>query len=282
MTDDQSPALRSIVHPTDFSVGSELAFDHALRIALSSKGHLHLLHVGHDELEPTDWLSFPGVRRTLSNWGLLPEGSPRDAVAAKLGVYVSKIAIIDRGATRGILRYLGDHPSDLIVLATHGRQGLPRWLQGSVAEPVARQTTAWTLCIRHGARGFVLPDTGEVQLRHVLVPVDHEPSPGLALDAVCKLTAVLGAGDAALHLLHVGEPGDMPAAVPQSGQARIERFSRRGEVVAEILAAAAELEVDLIAMASAGRTGFLDEIRGSTTERVLRDAPCPVLIVPVV
>ncbi len=84
---------------------------------------------------------------------------------------------------RGILRYLGDHPSDLIVLATHGRQGLPRWLQGSVAEPVARQSTAWTLCIRHGARGFVLPDTGEVRLRHVLVPVDHEPHAGAGMEA---------------------------------------------------------------------------------------------------
>lgn len=281
MTDGQSRALRSIVHPTDFSVASELAFDHALRIALSCKARLHLLHVGHDELEPTDWLAFPGVRRTLSGWGLLPEGSPRDAVAGKLGVYVSKIAIIDRGAVRGILRYLGDHPSDLIVLATHGRHGPPRWLQGSVAEPVARQSSAWTLCIRNGARGFVLPDTGEVRLRHVLVPVDHEPSPGLALDAVCKLAALLGAGDVALHLLHVGEAGDMPAAVPRAGQARIERISRRGEVVAEILAVAAELQVDLIAMASAGRRGFLDEIRGSTTERVLREAPCPVLIVPV-
>jgi nucleotide-binding universal stress UspA family protein len=210
----------------------------------------------------------------------LPEDSPREAIAGKLGVHVSKIAMVDRGAVRGILRFLADHPSDLIVLATHGRQGPPRWLRGSVAEPVARQSPAWTLCIRHGARGFVLPDTGEVRLRHVLVPVDHEPSPGLALDAVCKLAALLGAGDAVLHLLHVGEAGDMPA-VAQPAHGRIERIDRRGEVVVEILAAAAELEVDLIAMASAGRRGFLDVIRGSTTERVLRDTPCPVLIVPV-
>jgi nucleotide-binding universal stress UspA family protein len=281
MTDGHAAALRAIAHPTDFSVASERAFDHALRIALSCKARLDLLHVGHEEPEPTDWLAFPGVRRTLSGWGLLPEGSPRDAVAAKLGVYVSKIAIVDRGAVRGILRYLGDHPSDLIVLATHGRQGLPRWLQGSVAEPVARQSSAWTLCVRRGARGFVLPDTGRVRLRHVLVPVDHQPSPGLALDAVLRLATLLGAADAVLHLVHVGEAGHMPAAVPQAGQARIERICRSGEVVAEILAVAAELEVDLIAMASAGRRGFLDEIRGSTTERVLRDAPCPVLLVPV-
>ncbi len=85
MTDDPPPPLRSIVHPTDFSVASELAFDHALRIALSCKARLHLLHVGHDEPEPTDWLGFPGVRRTLSGWGLLPEGSPREASPASSG-----------------------------------------------------------------------------------------------------------------------------------------------------------------------------------------------------
>jgi len=279
MTEIRSPKLHSIVHPTDFSVGSELAFDHALRIALSCQARLHLLHVGHDGFESTDWTGFPSVRRTLTSWGLLPEGSSRDAVAGQLGVYVSKIEIVDRGAVRGILRYLNDHPSDLIVLATHGRHGPPRWLHGSVAEPVARETTAWTLCIRHGVRGFVLPDSGQVQLRHVLVPVDREPSPGVAVDAACRLVTTLGVGDAVIHLLHVGEAGDMPS-VTAPDHARIERISRHGDVVAEILAAAAELQVDLIAMTSAGRRGFLDEIRGSTAERVLRDAPCPVLVVP--
>jgi nucleotide-binding universal stress UspA family protein len=270
----------SIVHPTDFSVSSELAFAHALRIALSGKAQLHLLHVGHHEPEPDDWMAFPGVRRTLVDWGLLPEGSPREAVAEQLGVYVSKVEMIDRGAVRGILRYLEQNPTDLIVLATHGRQGLPRWLQGSIAEPVARQASAKTLCIREGARGFVEPGSGDVAIRHVLVPVDHEPRPGLAIQAAWQLASLLGAGDAVFHLLYVGEADDMPALAGELGPAQLERLARRGDVVDEIVTAAAELQADLIAMASAGRRGFLDEIRGSTTERVLRDAPCPVLVVP--
>jgi nucleotide-binding universal stress UspA family protein len=281
MTDSPLPRMRSIMHPTDFSVASGLAFDHALRIALSGKTKLHLLHVGHGDPELADWTAFPGVRRTLSAWGLLPEGSPREAVAKELGIYVSKIEMVDRGAVRGILRYLEQHPTDLIVLATHGRHGLPRWLQGSIAEPVAREAPASTLCIRHGARGFVLPDTGEVRLRHVLVPVDHKPRPAPAVEAASQLAAMLGANDVTFHLLHIGDAGDMPAVVAPSGSPRIERIARRGAVVAEILAAANELQVDLIVMASAGRQGFLDEVRGSTTERVLRDAPCPVLVVPV-
>lgn len=282
MTKSAWQPFRSIMHPTDFSAASAFAFDHALRIALSGKAKLHLLHVGHGDAELADWTAFPGVRRTLSGWGLLPEGSPQEAVAKELGIYVSKIEMTDRGAVRGILRYLEQHPTDLIVLATHGRHGLPRWLQGSIAEPVAREAWASTLCIRHGARGFVLPDTGEVRLRQVLVPVDHEPRPAPAVEAAAQLAGLLGADDVVLHLLHIGEAGDMPAVVAASGAPRIERIARRGAVVAEIVAAANELQVDLIAMASAGRQGFLDEIRGSTTERVLRAAPCPVLVVPVV
>jgi nucleotide-binding universal stress UspA family protein len=281
MTDNPLQPFRSIMHPTDFSSSSEFAFDHALRIALSGKAKLHLLHVGHDDPEFTDWTGFPGVRKTLTTWGLLPEGTEREDVAKQLGIYVSKIEMVDRGAVRGILRYLEQHPTDLVVLATHGRHGLPRWLQGSVAEPVARQSSASTLCIRQGARGFVLADTGEVRLRQVLVPVDHKPRPGPATEAAWQLAGLLGVGDAVLHLLYVGDADDMPA-VTAPGSAHVERHCRSGEVVGEILAAAAELEPDLIAMASAGRTGFLDEIRGSTTERVLRDAPCPVLVVPVV
>ena len=55
---------------------------------------------------------------------------------------------------------------------------------------------------------------------------------------------------------------------------------RDGDPVEQILAAADELEVDLIVMPTAGRAGVFDVLRGSTTERVLRRAPCPLLAVP--
>jgi nucleotide-binding universal stress UspA family protein len=47
--------------------------------------------------------------------------------------------------------------------------------------------------------------------------------------------------------------------------------------VEAIVDAAIELDVDLIAMPTAGHHGVLDALRGSTTERVIRHAPCPVL-----
>jgi Universal stress protein family len=66
----------------------------------------------------------------------------------------------------------------VIVLATHGREGLPRRLHGSVAEPIARAAETTTLFIRQGARGFVTPD-----LRRVLIPVDRQPRPTYVLRA---------------------------------------------------------------------------------------------------
>ena len=55
---------------------------------------------------------------------------------------------------------------------------------------------------------------------------------------------------------------------------------RNGDPVDQILAAADEVEADLIVMPTAGRTGVFDALRGSTTERVLRRAQCPLLAVP--
>jgi Universal stress protein family len=55
---------------------------------------------------------------------------------------------------------------------------------------------------------------------------------------------------------------------------------RCGDVVKSIVDAAIEYDVDLIGMPTAGRHGVLDALRGSTTQRVVRHAPCPVFAVP--
>ena len=72
----------------------------------------------------------------------------------------------------------------------------------------------------------------------------------------------------------------MPAVDPPAVNGLTwERRCVEGEVVPSILAAAAGS--DLIAMATDGRNGFLDALRGSHTERVLRGAKCPLLALPV-
>ncbi len=53
-------------------------------------------------------------------------------------------------------------------------------------------------------------------------------------------------------------------------------------MVDEIVKLAKERSVDLIMMSTAGREGFLDALRGSITQRVLRLSECPLLAVPAV
>jgi nucleotide-binding universal stress UspA family protein len=55
---------------------------------------------------------------------------------------------------------------------------------------------------------------------------------------------------------------------------------RSGNVVSSTVDAAIELDTDMIVMPTAGHRGLLDTLRGSTTERVIRHAPCPVFAVP--
>lgn len=284
MSEEAAPVtreIRAVLHPTDLTPSSELAFAHALRLAASGRTKLYVLHADPKEVEETDWGAYPPVRRTLVNWGMLKEGSEPRAVFDQLGVQVAKVRIPDRDAMRAILGFLEAHPSDVIVLATHGREGLPRWLHGSVAEPVARAAETTTLFIPQGARGFVTPATGAVNLRRVLIPVDRRPSPNYALRAAWDIVRLLGADGAVLELLHVGTGTDPNAVQVEPGTwPTVVHSVRSGNVVDEILAAAKEGPADLIAMATAGHEGFLDALRGSTTERVVRHAPCPVLAVP--
>jgi nucleotide-binding universal stress UspA family protein len=108
--------------------------------------------------------------------------------------------------------------------------------------------------------------------------VDHAPPPTDALGTIHKFISALGEQGATIELMHVGVTE--PPIRRISDGALMWVTKRTGDVVGTILNAAADLQADLIAMPTAGHHGFLDAIRGSTTERVLRHAPCPVLAVP--
>lgn len=268
------PSLRAVAHPTDFSEASAAAFVHALRIALTAKCPLFILHVSADAGKD-DWAAFPHVRQTLHHWGLLDERESTEAIGAKLGVKVVKAEMMPMGIEQGIQRFLHDHPADLIVLATEARQGVARWLHGSLAEALAREARLPTLFVPEKARGFVDPARGEVHLRRVLIPVDHAPPPAAAVDTIMRLAQLL-AIDAEERLLHVGKQSPQVTR----GQRPLQVIKSEGDAVEAIVRTAGEWHADLIGMPTAGHHGFLDALRGSTTERVLRAAPCPVLAVP--
>jgi nucleotide-binding universal stress UspA family protein len=265
--------LKRIAHTTDFSTESMGAFIHALRLALATRSRLDILHVktcGEDD----SWEAFPHVRPTLIRWGLLdPQAAPAD-IEANLGVHVSKIEINHDDAQGGISTFLLSHRPDLVVVATHGRMGLHRWLHGSVSEDLLRRTHVPTLLMRPDNRGFVDLESGTLRLRRILVPVAPSPSPERTLHILDSLLSPLGITSDSCELMNVGYT--LPVLLDSTGKARaVEQFE--GEIVETIFKVAEQRNVDLIAMATAGHHGFLDAFRGSTTKRVLALAPCPVL-----
>jgi nucleotide-binding universal stress UspA family protein len=272
-------AIRSIVHPTDFSEASAEAFAHALRIALTAKCGLTIVHVARDGDEP-DWSEFPHVRTALTGWGLIKAGESPQAVTAKLGVKIAKVGLAPQSTVGGILDFLEAHPSDLIVLATQAREGVARWLRGSVAEALARLAKIPTLFVPADMRGFVDQARGEVHLKRVLIPVSQEPKPAAAIGAIMSFAHMLGGFDVEGRLLHIGRN---PPQVERHASPHhpLPVAMRRGDVVETIIDEANDWQPDLIGMPTAGHHGFLDALRGSTTERVVRQAPCPVLAVPV-
>ncbi len=274
--------FKNIVYPTDYTKAGALAFAHGLKLALAARGRFTMLHSAEGELEDAARReAFPGVRDTLASWGLLDLGVPAESVEQRLGVRVSKIDLAGRATIDGVVDYIHRHETDLVVLGTAARDGLPRWLKGSVAETVARRSGAASLFVPQQSRGFVEPRSGKLELAHILVPVDDAPPPAVALQAVASLIELLDAQEARLHLLHVGGDGAAPTpGLPAWLGARTEQLTLPGPVVETIVAAADQLDVDLIVMATEGRHGFLDALRGSTTEAVLRRAGRPLLAVP--
>jgi nucleotide-binding universal stress UspA family protein len=162
-----------VFHPTDFSAASEIAFNHALKIAVIAKAPLGMLHVlpSRDEI---DFDEFPAVARR-ERWGILPAGSSQADVFAQTGVFVEKVASVHADPVFAIQDFLRHRPRDLMVLATHQLQEPLRWVKQTVAEPLARAADALTLFIPQGVDGFISPHDGTVQVQHVLIPVDHDP-----------------------------------------------------------------------------------------------------------
>lgn len=278
--DPAAPFIRSVVHATDFSAAGDRAFAHALGVALLVRASLTILHVTSDH--SGDWRGFPAVRKTLERWKLLDPGSAQEDVLDKLGVAVRKIAIESRFPAAAIAQHLENEPADLLVVATEGREGVARWLHGSVAEAMARWSRTMTLFVPVEAqRDVVALSDGNLRLENVLIPVDRTPDPSAALEFARRAAMIASDSQATITLLNVGDGQALSSLRTRDGpQWKFERMQREGEPVDEIVAAAELVDADLIVMPTEGRHGVFDALRGSTTERVLRRVRCPLLAVP--
>jgi nucleotide-binding universal stress UspA family protein len=192
-------------------------------------------------------------------------------------------------------------PADLIVIGTHGRGGLERFMIGSVAEKVLQKAPCPVLTVPPSVPARRAAD---VRFRHVVCAVDFSPS---ALQAFGFAVDLARQVDASVTVVHViewlaeEEPRahahfDVPeyrryliSAARERVQALIadERPRVRaiedvvliGKPRREILRLATELPADLIVMGAQGRGGLGLALFGSTTQQVVRAAQCPVLTV---
>lgn len=280
IVEDMPCEMRHIFHPTDFSPASMAAFGYALKLSLGMRSNLTIMHVDPARADP-DFEEFPRVRATLSRWDILREGATKeDLLALDLGV--CKIRAMGENPVSSILQLLWRRPADLMVLATHPQDRLDQWLSEPIGESLARKSRTMSLFVPDQSRGLVSLDTGAVRLQRILIPVDHRPLAQAAVDAACMITAALGVQDASFELLHVGAKANMPNLhLPRQEGWTWNQSVTAGVVVDEIFDVATWLQPDLIVMATEWKHGFLDALRGSTTERVLRRTTCPLLAVPV-
>ena len=75
MVEERAPLVHSVLHLTDFSIESEIAFAHALAIAILRKADITLLHVGRQNFSGDDWQQFPSAEIILKRWGFLAGAS---------------------------------------------------------------------------------------------------------------------------------------------------------------------------------------------------------------
>lgn len=270
--------LYKIFHPTDLSTASEVAFVHALKLALAARGELRIMHVDPD-IPQTDWSGLPRVRDTLARWGLLPPDSSK-ADVARLGLHIEKILAYHEEPTRSLEQHLTRHPADLLVLATHQPDVMDRLMSKPVAEPLARHAAIPTLFIPDGHDGFVHHDDGRVELRNIMIPISASLSPQAAVEAATRLATILQQSSVTFRLLYIGREEDVPsvAVVHQPGWTW-QTSVRTGDVVDTLATDSAE--ADLVVMVTEGHHGLLDALLGSTMERVLRQVRCPLLSIPV-
>jgi len=163
--------------------------------------------------------------------------------------------------------------ADLVIMGTHGRRGVKRWMLGSVAEEVVG--AQWLPVLVVHDNGVALP-----QVRRILAPTNLGPAGQRGIDMAAELAKVFGAE---LIVTHVQESGgeDARAALCDCAPEGARTVTLpAGKPAEAILRLAADEGVDLIVMGSEPKP-FLDlQLLPSTVQQVLRYGRTPVLVVP--
>ena len=292
-------SIQRILFPTDFSEGSKRAFPQAAFLANWHDAELHVVNVTgrhqHDHGEAKT--RFPIGVDTLNSWLRRPSRANAETNWPDLGTMsIAQEQLESAVPGEALVDYADANDMDLVVMGTHGRRGVDRMLFGSVTEEVVRTASCPVLTVRADAERA--PDQA---VRRVLVPIDFSDASVAALRHAKEIALTYGAE---IDLLHVVDTptyasaydlesisfptaevlerteeqlGDL--AREEVGYEHVMVSSEVGSPSRTILDYVDAQEVDLVVIATHGRTGLDRLLLGSVTERVLRQSPTPVFVV---
>jgi len=134
-----------ILLPTDGEPASEVALEHAVELADRYDARLHVLYV----VDTAAYASFDaGAETIVSALKEQGEAAVESAVETAEAAGVPTVSAVVSGSPHAeIVEYAADEGVDLVVMGTHGRTGLDRYLLGSVTERVVRTTETPVLTV---------------------------------------------------------------------------------------------------------------------------------------
>ena len=295
------PVTRSksvILAATDFSDTAAAALDWAFELARQQGGSVELIHA------VTVPPSIPGYVPSAENFQeevtQAAEARLAEAATALGGRGGEVTTFLRAGTPSQVILDRADAVSPLaIVLGTRGLTGLRHLLLGSTAQRVVHDAHCPVLAVHPG-------DFGKHRvIRTILVPTDFSPAADLAIATAHRLLAPLEQ-DARLILLHAFNLpieytayGVIPTSLRyledtgleaerrlyESAQAlqreglTVETVAREGDPAHVIAEEAEKRGADLIAMGTRGLSGLRHLLMGSTAERAVEHAPCPVMTI---
>jgi nucleotide-binding universal stress UspA family protein len=282
--------IERILCPTDLSPESDSALRYAIALARTYEAKLFVLHCT-ETTTPIDDSARDKFKKQIEapvrQWAGVDHHPP----AGYEGILTSGLA------DEAIIKTAAENHVDLIVMSSR-RRPVAAAILGSTAEAVCRTAPCPVLITHPSEREWVEMTSCEIELRKILVAQDFSIDSELALRIAISLAQEYRAE---LHLMHVLPVTLAPATVelPLGIESDFQRAARllqqsvpdevylwckvfqaveAGQPYRQILTYAEEKEIDLICMGVHGAGFAMRALFGSNTDRVLRQAPCPVLI----
>lgn len=303
-----------ILVPLDGSELAEKALPHAIALARATSGGITLLRV----VPPITFIdpvggALPPSPALWEVWAAEPQLA-RDylqAVADKLRdtELVVQTTVLEGNPASEIVSYAEEHPEvSRVVMFSHGRSGLGRWIMGSVAEKVLHASPVPLLVVRPESDGRGEGALAIPEYKMILVPLDGSELAEQALEEAQTLAKNMGATVVLVSVastpfdLVLARSGfkDGWSAAPWEEEAqhlksKLDAVSRRleaehlvvearltyGDPADEIVKLSEELGADIIVMATHGRGGLVRFLIGCVAVRVVQAARVPVLLVRV-